>query len=100
MRTKGYAFRGTTSFQAARLLALTPDHHQGSALTGDPVPFYSGLYLFFGPISGRHSTGTTEGGFQPVASPSLAACPLLTPPGSFEEFILLAIIRGIHLVVN
>jgi hypothetical protein len=77
-------------FKQRYCLLSSPDHHQGSALTGVPVPFYSGLDLsgldlFFGPNSGRHSAEATEGGFQPLTSPSLAAYQLLTPPGSFEE---------------
>ncbi len=72
-------------FKQSSCLRSSPDHHQGSALTGVPVPFYSGVHLFFGPYTGRHSAEATEGGFQPLASPSLAVYPLLTPPGSFGE---------------
>jgi len=109
-RTKGHAFRGTTSIRRAllRRRALRPglrrgcpDHHQGLAVTGLPVPVYSrtgccsqrasaGLPATPHPIrflwqccSGRRSAVGICGGFQPVAAPFLSApkrmCCIRTP---------------------
>ena len=47
-RTKAN-FRGTTFIHRFDPVHSTPDHHQGCAVTGLPVPVYSeGLNLFFG----------------------------------------------------
>jgi len=81
MRTKGITFVVPPQF-TTQTGALTPDSHQGSAITGLPVSVYSSRIGYFFDISTRrHSVRFTEGGFQPVTSPSLTVLQPLTPPG-------------------
>ncbi len=57
-------FRGTTSIRRAfrRRRTLRPDYHQDLALTGDPVPVYSGEGKRH-----RHFCGITPGDIQRAA---------------------------------
>jgi hypothetical protein len=57
-------FRGTTSVRHAlrRWRAQRPDYYQGSAVTGEAVPVYTGacnMGHFFGIQTGRLSTGAS-----------------------------------------
>lgn len=82
-------FRGTTSIRqilhTGALLPRRSGEYPGDLGYRDNGLTRAGLLSFeidfFGRQSGRHSTQGYCGGFQPAATPSLAARHTLTPPG-------------------
>lgn len=87
-RTKGIAFRGTTSVR--RIIPRRthhPDQHQGLAITGSPCR--SNLQTenpgFLRQASGRLSTPGNCGGSQPMTTPSLSVPGQPTPPRESKE---------------
>ncbi len=82
-RTKAN-FRGTTFIHRfIEPMLSTPDHHQGCAVTGLPVPVYFKpiLVRFFGILPGDLQGLAFSEGFQPSALPLCGSARSLTPPG-------------------